>query len=437
MGNAVLNRHLAERAQQVDFIDELLNRVEAEGRDMVEAERKNLEGTRQRIAELDEQIKPLEEFENLRGAHSAAAGQVLAPKGRDAGGRKEPRPVGGPTAAARGIGGCGYTSAGEFIVDYIRAVGYPAPGIGLKPDQNAARRVMEATGRDIREDRAIDQLTTADIPGLLPKPIVGEILTDLDASRPFVQSIGVRPLTQPGKTFSRPVITTHTQVGEQAAEKTDLASRALEVGGVDFTKKTFGGAVNVSRQAIDWSDPSAWDALLTDLQNVYGADTDDAAAAAFAASVTQTVPVADESIDALIDALYAAAAMIVADPTMEGRASALRLPDKIWTSVDMWAKIGAALSKARLALLQNPGNSSVTSFDGDLLSVPRIMVPGFPAGTVIIGRSNRTEFYEERIGLLSAVEPRIFGVEVAYGGYAAYGTLDPTAFAKLEAPVAP
>lgn len=431
--NPVLARLLAERAQQVEFIDQLLARVETEGRDLVDAERSNLDGARQRIGELDAQIQPLQEFEDLRGAHQATVGQFVAPRDRGESVRELGR---GGATTTRGVDGCGYETAGEFLVDYIRAVGYPAQG-GVKPDAAAARRVSDAIGRDIAELRAIENVTTAQIPALLPKPIVGELLTDLDASRPFVQSIGVRPLSQPGKTFSRPVITQHTQVGEQAAEKTDLVSRQLIVGGVDFTKKTFGGAVNVSRQAIDWSDPSAWDALLTDLQNVYGADTDDAAAAAFETAITATVPVADASIDALIDALYAAAAAIVADPTMEGRASALRLPDKIWTSADMWAQIGAALSKARLALLQSPGDASPTSFNGDLLSIPRIMVPGFPEGTVIIGRSNRTEFYEERIGLLSAVEPRILGIEIAYGGYAAYGTLDPTAFAKLEVVVTP
>ena len=50
---------------------------------------------------------------------------------------------------------------------------------------------------------------------------------------------------------------------------------------------------------------------------------------------------------------------------------------------------------------------------------------------MIVGTRNGTEFYEERIGVLSAVEPAILGVEVAYGGYAAFGTPDPTMFAKV------
>ena len=433
MANPVLTRLVEERAGQVSFIDSLLSRVEAEGRDLVDAERSNLAAARERISEIDAQREPLEAFETLReisaeSTRLAYAGRAAA--GSDGGEQRQPLAHLNPRTPE-------YRSAGAYIVDYIRARGYP--GMGVKPDPDAQSRVNTAAGRDVAgETRAIANNITTDIPGLLPKPIVGQIETDLDASRPFVTSIGVRPLTQPGKTFSRPTVTQHTQVGEQTTEKTELVSRVLKVGGVDFTKRTFGGAVDVARQVIDWSDPSAWDALLTDLQNEYGAETDDAAAQAFATAVIASVPAADGTVEALIDALYAAAEMIITGGTAVGaRPSALRLPDTIWTSVDQWAAIGAALDKARLSLLTSPGAASPTSVSGDLLSIPRIMVPGFDDSTIIVGRRNRTEFYEERIGLLSAVEPKLLGVEIAYGGYAAFGTIDPTAFAKITAPVVP
>ena len=49
------------------------------------------------------------------------------------------------------------------------------------------------------------------------------------------------------------------------------------------------------------------------------------------------------------------------------------------------------------------------------------MVPTFPAGTCIVGPSSLYEAYEEVIGLLSVIEPSILGVQVAYGGYVAFG----------------
>jgi hypothetical protein len=81
-----------------------------------------------------------------------------------------------------------------------------------------------------------------------------------------------------------------------------------------------------------------------------------------------------------------------------------------------------------------PGTSSLADFRGDVLGLPRIVVPTFPAGTCVVGPSALYEAYEEVIGLLSVVEPSILGVTVAYGGYVAYGSLAPAAFVPLTAP---
>ncbi|MFB9768187.1 hypothetical protein ACFFOS_27670, partial [Nocardioides kongjuensis] len=77
------------------------------------------------------------------------------------------------------------------------------------------------------------------------------------------------------------------------------------------------------------------------------------------------------------------------------------------------------------------GDSDVQSFAGNLLRTPRIIVPSFPAGTLIVGVKSRTEVYEDRFGFLSVVEPKVFGVELAYGGYMASGTVKPSAFTKI------
>jgi hypothetical protein len=53
-------------------------------------------------------------------------------------------------------------------------------------------------------------------------------------------------------------------------------------------------------------------------------------------------------------------------------------------------------------------------------------------GTCIVGPSTLFEAYEEVIGLLSVIEPSILGVEVAYGGYVAWGHLEPGAFVPLS-----
>ena len=124
-------------------------------------------------------------------------------------------------------------------------------------------------------------------------------------------------------------------------------------------------------------------------------------------------------------ALYQAAELVYA--------SSKRLPDRLWVSTDQWSAVGPLFD---LACCSNGpvGDSSVTSFAGNMFGVSRVVVPSFPAGTVILGNSNAFEVYEEVIGLLTAVEPSLLGVEVAYGGYIAYNYVIPEAVAPITPP---
>ena len=434
--NPVLEGLLRQRSEQEQFVEQLLGRVAEDGRDLVDAEVSNLNGARERIEQLDDQIRPLEEWETQRAAHVSA---MPTPPARDDDG--EQRGTGGQrggdrlTVRDREVK---YASTGHFLVDYIRSAGYP--GVGLAPDRDAQQRVMAARAVGdgaFGEARAIQNQTTVQTPGLLPTPIIGQILTDLDASRPFMSSMGVKNLPkQDGKTFTRPKVTQHTTVGEQTAEKTELASRQYTVNGVTFTRRTFGGALNVSRQDIDWTSPEAWNSLVSDLQLEYGAVTEDQAAADFSTAITQTVQLTTTGLDDYIAALYSAA-VIAATANSTRRATALRLPNHIWVSLDMWASVGTLISQqnaAQGATNNPPGQASPFNFMASLVNGGVTMAPGLASGTIIVGRSDLYEVYEERIGLLQAVEPKILGVEIAYGGYVAWGALDDTAFAKIVQP---
>lgn len=434
MGNAVLDRLLKQREDQENFIRETLDRAEAEGRDLVDAETRNMTAATERIAEIDAQIKPLEAFEERAAAHRSS-GNRFTPANVVEGDDDNDQAGGEARSARRGAGArvktkareIQYETAGHFIADQLRAAGNPhATGREYAaPDVDAQQRLAAYV-----EQRA--NQTTTDLPGLLPENIVGSIHTDIDGSRPFVTSIGAKAGgMSPGAKFLRPVVTQHTTVGKQTAEKTELASQALKITNLEFDKETFGGYLNVSRQSIDWTSPSAWNAVISDLQQQYGIFTEDWAAEAFDALVTQEVELTADDVDGWVSAIYAAAAKAI-QPTGAERASALRLPNHIWTSTDMWGKLGAMLAKWRAGGDgMGAGTTNAGTFKGTLLDFERTMVPGLPTGTVIVGRTNLVEFYEERVGLLQAVEPKILGVEVAYGGYAAFGALDATGFVKI------
>jgi hypothetical protein len=440
----MVQRLYTERNELVSFIERTVNEANNAKRDLSQSERETLDKTRGRIAELDAQIKPLEEFAALAAAGDRAA-QTYAPAGAAAptGGAGAPSSLGAParTSPVKAK----YNSRGEVIVDQIRAMGVSNGGMsdpeardrlidsgivfpGASDDQIRAAR--EAQARLGAADQARATQVTADHPGILPVPIIGEVMNDVDAARPFINSVGAKPLNFAGETFKRPVVTQHVAMGKQTTQgtSTGLGSQKMTIGSVTFTKETWGGWLDVSRQDIDWTSPAAWDAILNDLTDQYGITTENAAGDAFAAAVTQSVEVggtgAASTLKDYVTALYAAAALAYAGGG--------RLPDAIWMSMDMWGTLGP-LIEAQVPVMQpgGIGTTEVGSFDGNLLRLPRYVVPSFPAGTIIIGAKRWTEVYEERIGLLQAVLPSVLGVQIAYGGYVAYNTLKAGAFAKV------
>jgi HK97 family phage major capsid protein len=415
----VLQRLLDERAQLVETIENVLSQVE--GRDLTDAEQAVLTRTKERIAELDAQIKPLEDYEAVRDAHRDSRADLGA-RPIETGGRgdlvpAEPRRVDGADRAPL------YRSAGEYLVDYLRAFGIMNRG---QPDAEAHARITRVVA---------DQKTT-DTTGILPTPIVGNVVNLIDANRPLITSLGGAKAMGgiPGTTFTRPKITQHVTVGVQSGEKTQLPSQKMTITPVTFTKATYGGTVDISRQDIDWTDPSAWDILIRDLADVYAVQTETAVAAAFKAASTATaVTVATNDLKGWSLALYTAA--------MHAYQASFMMPDRIWCSLDVWAALGSLVDVARLVIPQDrvsemgaPGTSELASFAGDLLGVPRIVVPTFAAGTCMVGNHTLYETYEEVIGLLSVVEPSILGVQVAYGGYVAFGTLSATGIVPLTVP---
>jgi hypothetical protein len=441
MTNAVvrspmLNQLYNERDQLVDFVERTLTGAADAKRDLSDTESETLTKHRERIGKLDAQIKPIEEFEAARDAGDRAAGTYRPSNsnpydGNTGQGGSAGQSLGAATTAPRAGD---YRSAGQVIVDQLRA----APRSKGGHDDTGARDRLIGAGLRVNGEqdqaRAVANQITSDTPGILPVTIVGGIVNDIDTRRPFITSLGARDMGNiPGKVFSRPKITQHVLVGEQLTEKTELASRKMTISGVDFTKKTYGGVVDISRQDIDWTSPSAWDALLTDLEGVYAKETENAAADAFAASVVSTAievggTGAASTFQQWATALYAAAA--------QAYAGVEELPNHIWASLDMWATLGPVIDQWTRQVSSDgrrpaAGASSPASFDGNVLDFPRTVVPSFPSGTLIVGVKEKAEVYEDRIGLLTAVEPRLLGVEVAFGGYMASGTLDADAFAKV------
>lgn len=430
-----LTRLRQERQACIDFVQRTLAEVERASRDLSDTEQESLKRQQTRVGELDAQIKPLEEFAQLRAADAATVSAYTSTAHNDG----EQRGAG----EVRGLGvqtnrrEHKYPTVGHVIVDRFHA---------FDGDKRAADRLASCGldvpgphGEQTRSERASTRgesrasVVTDDTPPLLPDHIRGEIINEIDASRPFMESQGVGTLSdKPGKKWSRPKVTQHVQVAEQTAELQTLASRKFTLGEIEFTKQTAGGYVDISRQEIDWTDPSAWNAIEKDFQEQYQIETEEMAVAKFVASLdsTGTEVANNTTIQGWATAFYAGA--------LEVWTNVKVLPDIVYASLDMWAKLGP-ISEAGKLLFSNGGqggDGGLDTFAGSIFELPRKIIPNLPAGTIAIGRKSKFECYEQRVGFLTAVNPSVFGVTLAYGGYVANGYVSTGGFAKIVDAVA-
>lgn len=442
----ILEQLYGERDGLIEFIDRTLAQASDAKRDITPSETETLTTHRARIKALDTQIKPIEEFEELRGAGDRAGAEYHRPAGQAD--PTQTQSLGHTPATTKARMG-DYKTRGDIIVDQIRAGGFADQRSQGIPDGDARDRLIAAgvvppnagevqireawtNAATLKAEARVTQVS-GDTPGIIPVPIIGEVMNDVDSARPFINSLGAKPLNFAGETFKRPVVTQHTAVGKQTtqATSTGLGSQKMTIGSVTFTKETWGGWLDVSRQEIDWTSPAAWDAILNDLTDQYGLVTENAAGDAFAAAVaagnTPVEVAGTGSASTLKDyttALYAAAAL--------SYAGGGRMPDTIWMGLDMWGALGPLIESQVTTMNNDLGGTNLGDFQaGNLLKLPRVVVPSFPANTIIIGAKRWTEVYEERIGLLQAVLPSVMGVQIAYGGYVAYNTLKATAFTKV------
>ena len=294
---------------------------------------------------------------------------------------------------------------------------YPTAG-HMVHDRVIARQRGDRAAEE-RIQRALALQTTEDIPGLLPTPFVGDILGRVNAVRPLINSANRVPLPASGMTWKRPKITQHTAVDIQAQEKTEVASQELVVGSIDADFVTLAGAVNISIQAMERSDPSATDLVFSDLAAQYGKRSELFAVNAFldgtAGSETVTNPITPTSTIEEIRAALFEASGLVYSATDGG------FPNVIYASMDMWAAIGQF--SRRINPQDRDVNSLPTSLQQDVAGIPVVALPQAPAGTLVAGQ---TQYFEvaERPGSpveLRALEVGILGYEL--GVYGMIGAL--------------
>ena len=387
----MIRRLETELKEHEIFANGLIERANAGERDLNDDERELLCEKRARMSNIKDQIEQLEDISRVADEVRNRAAQV----DRVMTSRVQQQ-VAGPVE---------YRSAGAWALDTYKS------HLG---DREASER-LELFHRAAEHQKTPDNL------GIIPDPVVGGIINFIDAARPLVSLLGPRPL--PGATWHRPRVTQHTAVAKQGVngalgvdEKTELESQKMIIDRLTAVATTYGGYVNVSRQNIDFSQPSIMDIIINDLAAQYAIETEAATAALVSGTSTSGVgydvsgPNPGQS---LATAVWSAAAQAYSAVKGQGRLVLVVAPDVLGLFGPLFATVNP----------QNAfgGGFSAGSFgqgqNGNVSGLSVTMSAGLGAGEAFMLSTAAVEVYEQRIGTLQVTEPSVLGVQVAYAGY--------------------
>lgn len=385
------------------FAEGILERANAANRDLSQAESEQLVETRGRMEALESQMNEVQA--TFKVAYE---------------GRNRARDIGMEIEKLKGTpmtGEVEYRSSGEYIFDMY----------------NAAMGSREAGDRLESFERAAAHQKTSDNPGIIPTPIIGEVINFIDAARPLTNALGVRSL--PGQNWSRPRVTAHTSValqgaaGAQADEKSELVSQKMTISKINAVAQTYGGYVNVSKQNIDFG-INALDVVVNDLAAQYAIQTEAATAAAVNATGTTAVGYTATPTPTLVaTALWKAAGQVYAAVKGQGSLILVVSPDVLGTFGPLFAPVNPQTAQSTGMLANAFGQGSFGMISG----ITGLMSAGLGTGKAFLLSTAALEVYEQRIGTLQVVEPSVLGFQVAYAGYFTPVTIETAAIVPLTA----
>jgi HK97 family phage prohead protease len=308
-------------------------------------------------------------------------------------------------------------SAGEYMAAYHT-------GGDTFANINKAIAEYTASKKTALQAAAGDVLTT-DTPGLLPVPVLGPLVQDLNFIRPVVEALGARAYPDNGqqKTFVRPTITTHTSVATQSTELSAVSATTMVIAANSVSKTTLAGQVTLSAQDISFTSPEAMSLILNDLMGEYMIASDNFAADNLLAAANSS-GVWDGTPEDLLKSVYDAA-----NDVASGRNW---MPTHMFVSVDVWSQLGQLVDSSKRPLFpfigagltgQNAlGSSSAGSWNGTPMGLQLVVDSNFAAKTMIItrvgqGQGDAFEFYESIRGLQSLEAPAVLGRTMSFHGY--------------------
>lgn len=402
-----MNRQMAEAQERYRSLETLIT---GEDRDPSDVERGEMDHLRARMEELQPQIIQSVELERRLNASTEAVA-TLPPSTALLPRRERPSaPSASPFDAFRSWG------------DLARAMASNA----LSGDER--ENLYDVQARYLVEhSRALVDVTTADVPGLVPPIWLRDIADTISAAQPFVNAFSQMPLPDVGMTLSYPSITARPLVGKQVGEKTDIPSRKTTIGPNTANVSTYGGGEDVSVQVLQRTDPSYLSLMLELYAEAMAFVVDTDAIAAANTAITQTTELGAAAD--FTQQLAAAASMVL-------KASRL-MPDTMVVSVEMWEAFAGAADATGRPLFPNTGpsnpvgQSSIDSVAGNARGMTFVIDPNMAPNTGIMGARQAFTSMLGPVQTLSADNVSKLGRDYAVFRFATFLTRRPDAMVKL------
>jgi hypothetical protein len=267
----------------------------------------------------------------------------------------------------------------------------------------------------------------ADVAGLVPESIVGPVVSLRENVAPVFNALG--PLTAPaGSAFRIPVISPALEAAATGTEKSDV-TKQLKVIDADVAMALVKRAVNLSAEAILYSQPSVIDVAVDQLAEAVNVGVEENVVATLAA-VTGTnaaVAVAADGSDAWAKLAAGVAAMV---------AAVGRRPSHFLAAADVWAALAGMTNQNGAPIIAGVSQNLGGSW-GSLFGVPVVVSPAIDAGKAFLVSDYGVKSWQNGTINVRVDEPTILGYAMGAGKSVGLSVASPKFITPVSVAAAP
>lgn len=399
MGDALVEKYVAERASKLGLIENLKMAALDAGRDPNPDDEVAIEGAKKRVSDIDRYLAlvgdNLAMDEDTQNRLSRVSASVQ------------------PSAV--------YRSDGQLLWDAL----HQNEADSASRYRGALRRAAEHMGTLAAETTPV----AGDLAGLVVKPNVGAVINPYPSGMPLASAIGMQAVpANDGFGFSRPQIVDPgftSGVGVQTLEKAELASKAFSITTTPVSLDSLGTYLNISQQLLSFN-PASLGIILAQLRQRLENAVEGYMFTAFGASTGSVSLESDANAQTVLAAIYTAAANYYGITQ--------QMPSFIAVGPLGWARLGSLADAAgrpmfpTLGAANAPGTASAASMSGSVAGLRLVITPKITTTAMYVSGPEGIEGYMFSFPVLESVEASVLGRQVAVA--AAVAAYRPTPFAN-------